>query len=90
MSQRDTLKISNVNSQRIQFHQAVQHTGGEGNQDKAESSHYPSYRRMAEADMAPSDSFRITKIRPTQFSSGFKPFRNSISGPRVTILHNAR
>ncbi|MBW0542654.1 hypothetical protein O181_082369 [Austropuccinia psidii MF-1] len=82
MSQRDTLQRSNGNSQRIQFHQSFQNTGREGKQDKAESSPYPSYRIMAEADRAYSDSFRITKSIQTQLFSGFKPFRNSISGAK--------
>ncbi|MBW0557963.1 hypothetical protein O181_097678 [Austropuccinia psidii MF-1] len=44
--------------------------------DKGESSHYPSYRRTANQDRAYSDSFRLTRSRPNQFSSGFTPFRN--------------
>ncbi|MBW0464667.1 hypothetical protein O181_004382 [Austropuccinia psidii MF-1] len=55
--------------------------GGELNQDKGESSHYPSYRRTAEPDRAYSDSFRLTRSRPTQLSSNFTPFRHQqISG----------
>ncbi|MBW0474497.1 hypothetical protein O181_014212 [Austropuccinia psidii MF-1] len=46
-----------------------------------ESSHYPSYRRTADTDRAYSDSFRLTRSRPNQLSSGFTPFRNQhISG----------
>ncbi|MBW0517001.1 hypothetical protein O181_056716 [Austropuccinia psidii MF-1] len=45
------------------------------NQDEGESSHYPSYRRTAEPDRAYSDSFRVTRGRPNQLSSGFTPFR---------------
>ncbi|MBW0498175.1 hypothetical protein O181_037890 [Austropuccinia psidii MF-1] len=55
--------------------------GGEENQDKGESSHYLSYRRTAEPDRAYSDSFRLTRIRPNQLSSGLTPFRHQqISG----------
>ncbi|MBW0542763.1 hypothetical protein O181_082478 [Austropuccinia psidii MF-1] len=39
MSQRDTLQRPYGNSQRLDSHQAVQTLGGEGNQDKGESSH---------------------------------------------------
>ncbi|MBW0533727.1 hypothetical protein O181_073442 [Austropuccinia psidii MF-1] len=56
-------------------------TRGEGNQDKGESSHYPSYRRTAEPDRAYIDSFRLTRNRPNKLSSGLISFRNKqISG----------
>ncbi|MBW0506281.1 hypothetical protein O181_045996 [Austropuccinia psidii MF-1] len=58
------------------FQKTVQASGREGNQDKGESSHYPSYRRTAEPDSKYSDSFRLTRRRPNQLSSGFTPFRN--------------
>ncbi|MBW0492524.1 hypothetical protein O181_032239 [Austropuccinia psidii MF-1] len=81
MSQRDTLQRSYGNTQRVEPQQAVQTPVGEGNQVKGKSSHYPAYRRTAEPDRAYSDSFRLTRSRPTQISSGFKPFRNhQISG----------
>ncbi|MBW0541577.1 hypothetical protein O181_081292 [Austropuccinia psidii MF-1] len=65
----------------LESHQEVQTPGGEGKQDKGESSHYPSYRRRANLDSAHSDSFRLTRRRPNQLSSGFTPFRNQqISG----------
>ncbi|MBW0528099.1 hypothetical protein O181_067814 [Austropuccinia psidii MF-1] len=65
----------------MEYHQAVQTPGGEGNQDKGQSSHYPSYRGTDEPDRAYSDSFRLTRIRPTQLSSGFTQFRHQqISG----------
>ncbi|MBW0469503.1 hypothetical protein O181_009218 [Austropuccinia psidii MF-1] len=81
MSQRDTLQRSYGNNQRMESHQAVQTPGGEGNQDKGESSHYPSYRRIAEPERAYSDSFSLTRSGQTQLSSGFKPFRHQqISG----------
>ncbi|MBW0499713.1 hypothetical protein O181_039428 [Austropuccinia psidii MF-1] len=47
-----------------------------GRQEKGESSHYPSYRRTADPDRTYSDSFRLTRSRPNQLSSGFTPFRN--------------
>ncbi|MBW0470299.1 hypothetical protein O181_010014 [Austropuccinia psidii MF-1] len=76
LSQRDRLQRPYGNKQRFYSHQAVQTAGGEG-----ESSHYPSYRRTAEPDRAYSDSFRLTRRRPNQISSGFTPFRNQqISG----------
>ncbi|MBW0465681.1 hypothetical protein O181_005396 [Austropuccinia psidii MF-1] len=81
LSQRDRLQIPYGNNQRLESHQAVQTPGGEGKQDKGESSHYPSYRRTAYPDRAYSDSFRLTRSRPNKFSSGFTPFRNQqISG----------
>ncbi|MBW0461386.1 hypothetical protein O181_001101 [Austropuccinia psidii MF-1] len=81
MSQRDTLKRSYGSYQRIESHQAVQTPGGKGNHDKGESSHHPSCRRTAEPDRAYSDSFRLTRSRPPQLSSGFKPFMHQqISG----------
>ncbi|MBW0527925.1 hypothetical protein O181_067640 [Austropuccinia psidii MF-1] len=46
MSQRDKLQKPYGNHQRLESHQAVQTPGGEGNQDKGESSHYPSYRKL--------------------------------------------
>ncbi|MBW0468160.1 hypothetical protein O181_007875 [Austropuccinia psidii MF-1] len=65
----------------MESQQAVQTPGGEGNQDKGKSSHYPSYRRKIEPDRAYSDSFRLTRSRPTQLSSGFTPFKEQqISG----------
>ncbi|MBW0547901.1 hypothetical protein O181_087616 [Austropuccinia psidii MF-1] len=76
MSQRDRLKRPYGNHQRLESHQAVQTPAGEGKQHKGESSHYPSYRRTAYPD-----SFRLTRSRPNQLSSGFTPFRNQqISG----------
>ncbi|MBW0528017.1 hypothetical protein O181_067732 [Austropuccinia psidii MF-1] len=81
MSQRDILQRSYGNYQWFESHQAVQTPGGEGKQDKGETSHYPTYRRTADQDRAYSDSFRLTRSRPNQLSSGFTPFRNQqISG----------
>ncbi|MBW0469645.1 hypothetical protein O181_009360 [Austropuccinia psidii MF-1] len=81
ISQRDILQRPYGYHQRMESHQEVQTPVGEGNQDKGESSHYPSYRRTAEPERAYSDSFRLTKSRPTQCSSGFTPFRHQqISG----------
>ncbi|MBW0500163.1 hypothetical protein O181_039878 [Austropuccinia psidii MF-1] len=60
---------------------AVQTPGGEGKQDKGESSHYRSYRRTTDPYRAHLDSFRLTRRRPNQLSSGFTPFRNQqVSG----------
>ncbi|MBW0513201.1 hypothetical protein O181_052916 [Austropuccinia psidii MF-1] len=56
--------------------EAVQTSGGEGKQDKGESSHYPSYRRAADPDREHSHSIRLIRSRPNQLSSGFTPFRN--------------
>ncbi|MBW0485018.1 hypothetical protein O181_024733 [Austropuccinia psidii MF-1] len=48
---------------------------------KGESSHYPRYRRTTDPDRKYSDSFRLTRSRPNQLSSGFTPLRNQqISG----------
>ncbi|MBW0478875.1 hypothetical protein O181_018590 [Austropuccinia psidii MF-1] len=81
LSQRDILQGHYGNHQRLKSSQAVQTPGGKGNQDKGESSHYPNYRRTADPDRAYSDSFRLTRSRPNQLSSGFTPFRNQqISG----------
>ncbi|MBW0489856.1 hypothetical protein O181_029571 [Austropuccinia psidii MF-1] len=81
MSQIDTLQRPYGNHQRMEFHQAVQTPRGEGNQDKGESSHYPSYRRTAEPEREYSDSFRLTRSRQTQLSSCFTQLRHQqISG----------
>ncbi|MBW0552836.1 hypothetical protein O181_092551 [Austropuccinia psidii MF-1] len=64
---------------RLESHQEVQTPGGEGKQDKGESRHYPSFRRAADPDREYSDSFRLTRSRPNQLSSGFTPFRNQQS-----------
>ncbi|MBW0469119.1 hypothetical protein O181_008834 [Austropuccinia psidii MF-1] len=59
----------------------VQNPGGEAKQDKGESSHYKRYRRTTDPDRAYSNSFRLTRSRPKQLSSGFTPFRDQqISG----------
>ncbi|MBW0548964.1 hypothetical protein O181_088679, partial [Austropuccinia psidii MF-1] len=81
LSQRDRIQKPYYNHQRLESHQAVQTPGGEGKQDKGESSHYPSYRRTTDPDRAYSDSFRLTSGMPNKLSSGFTPFRNQhISG----------
>ncbi|MBW0557354.1 hypothetical protein O181_097069 [Austropuccinia psidii MF-1] len=81
LSQRDRLQRTYGNHQGVEFYQAVQTPGGKGTEDKGESSHYPSYRRTDNPDRAYSDSFRLTRSRPNQLSSGFRPFRNQqISG----------
>ncbi|MBW0493385.1 hypothetical protein O181_033100 [Austropuccinia psidii MF-1] len=81
LSQRDRLQRPYDNHKRLKSHQAVQTSGGEGKQDKGESSHYPSYRRTSDLDRAHSNSFRLTRSRPNQLSSGFPPLRNKqVSG----------
>ncbi|MBW0464611.1 hypothetical protein O181_004326 [Austropuccinia psidii MF-1] len=81
LSQRDILQRPYGNHQRIESYQEVQTPGGEGKQDKGESSHYLSYRRTADPDRAYSESFRLTRSRPNQLSSGFTPFKKQqISG----------
>ncbi|MBW0478057.1 hypothetical protein O181_017772 [Austropuccinia psidii MF-1] len=65
---------------KFQSYKEVQTPEGEGKQDKGESSHYPSHRRTADPDRAYSDSFRLTRSRPNQLSSGFIPFRNQQIG----------
>ncbi|MBW0561374.1 hypothetical protein O181_101089, partial [Austropuccinia psidii MF-1] len=76
LSQRTRLQGSYGNHQRLESYQAVQTPGGKGKQDKGESSHYPSYRRTVTPDRASSGSFRLTRSRPNQLSSGFTPLRN--------------
>ncbi|MBW0469112.1 hypothetical protein O181_008827 [Austropuccinia psidii MF-1] len=81
ISQIDILQRSYSNHQRMESQQEVQTPGGDGNQDKGKSSHYPSYRRKTEPERSYSDSFRLTRSRPTQLPSGFTPFRKqNISG----------
>ncbi|MBW0539379.1 hypothetical protein O181_079094 [Austropuccinia psidii MF-1] len=81
MSQRYTLQRSYGHHKRMESQKEVQTPGGEENQDKGKSSHYPSYRRTTAPDRAYSYSFRLTRSKPTQLSSGFKPFRyQQISG----------
>ncbi|MBW0475240.1 hypothetical protein O181_014955 [Austropuccinia psidii MF-1] len=81
LSQRNILQRPYGNHQTLQSQQEVQTSGGEGKQDKGESSHYPSYRRTTDPDREYSDSFRLTRIRPNNLSSGFTLFRNQqISG----------
>ncbi|MBW0465589.1 hypothetical protein O181_005304 [Austropuccinia psidii MF-1] len=76
MSQIDRLGRPYGNHQRLESHQEVQASGGEGSQNKVESSHYPNYRRTADPDRAYSYSFRLTRSRPNQLSSGFTQFRH--------------
>ncbi|MBW0543201.1 hypothetical protein O181_082916 [Austropuccinia psidii MF-1] len=94
ISQRNRLQRPYVNDQRLESHLEVQTPGGENKKDKGESSHYPSYRRNADPDRTYSDSFRLTRTRPNQLSSGLTPFRNQkISGqesPFFTILGSSQ
>ncbi|MBW0503201.1 hypothetical protein O181_042916 [Austropuccinia psidii MF-1] len=87
LSQTDRFKRPYGNNQRLESHQAVQTSGGERKQDKGESSHYPSYRRATDPNRAYSDSFKLSRSRPNQLSSGFTPFRNQhISGQESTFF----
>ncbi|MBW0537382.1 hypothetical protein O181_077097 [Austropuccinia psidii MF-1] len=87
LSQRDRLQRPYDNHQRLESHQEAQTSGGEGKQDKGESSHDPGYRRTANQDRAHSDSFRITRNSSNKISSGFTPFRNQqISGQESPIF----
>ncbi|MBW0558386.1 hypothetical protein O181_098101 [Austropuccinia psidii MF-1] len=87
LAQRDRLQGPYGNHQRWESYQAVQTPGGKSNQDKGESSHYPSYRRTADPDRAYSESLRLTRSRPNQLSSGFIPFRNQqISGQESPLF----
>ncbi|MBW0472981.1 hypothetical protein O181_012696 [Austropuccinia psidii MF-1] len=47
ISQRDKLERPYGDNQKLESHEAVQNPGGEGNMDKGESIHYPSYGRTA-------------------------------------------
>ncbi|MBW0504826.1 hypothetical protein O181_044541 [Austropuccinia psidii MF-1] len=81
ISQRDRLQRPYGNHQRLAPLQEAKNPGGEANQDKGESSHYPSYRRTADSDREYPDSFRRTRSRLNQLFSSFIPFRNKqISG----------
>ncbi|MBW0516811.1 hypothetical protein O181_056526 [Austropuccinia psidii MF-1] len=80
---RDRLQRPYGNDQTLKSHQKAQTSGGEGNQDNRESSHYPSYRRTADRNREYSDSFRLTRGRPKQLSSSFTPLGNQqISGQK--------
>ncbi|MBW0553515.1 hypothetical protein O181_093230 [Austropuccinia psidii MF-1] len=63
--------------------------GRERSQDKGETSHIPGYRGEMEPKRAYSGSFRLTRSRPTQLSSGFTQLRvQKVSGqesPYFTI-----
>ncbi|MBW0479715.1 hypothetical protein O181_019430 [Austropuccinia psidii MF-1] len=72
LSQRDRLQRPYGNHQRLETHQEVQTPGGEGKQDKGESSHYPSYKRTTDPDKEYSDSFRLTRSRPNKLSRSFQ------------------
>ncbi|MBW0568547.1 hypothetical protein O181_108262 [Austropuccinia psidii MF-1] len=81
ISQRDRLQRPYGNHPWLEYNQKVQTPGGEGKQDNGESSHYPSYIRTTDPVREYSDSFRLTRSRPNQLSSGFTAFRNQqISG----------
>ncbi|MBW0460701.1 hypothetical protein O181_000416 [Austropuccinia psidii MF-1] len=68
MSQSDTLQSPYGNHQRSESQQGFQTPGGEGSQDKGESSHYPIHRRTIEPYIAYSNSFRLKRTKPTRLS----------------------
>ncbi|MBW0531214.1 hypothetical protein O181_070929 [Austropuccinia psidii MF-1] len=71
----------------MESQQEVQTPGGEGNQDKGNSIHYPSYRRTTEPERAYSDSLRLKSSKQTQLSGGFTPFgRQQISGQELPFF----
>ncbi|MBW0498415.1 hypothetical protein O181_038130 [Austropuccinia psidii MF-1] len=87
LSQKDRLQRPDGNHQRLESYQAVEAPGGKGTEDKGESSHYPSYRKTVNPDRAYSDSFRLTRRRPNQLSSGFTPFKKQkISGQELPFF----
>ncbi|MBW0474828.1 hypothetical protein O181_014543 [Austropuccinia psidii MF-1] len=90
LSQKDTIKRSYGNHQRMKYQQEVLTHGGKGSHYKGELSHYPSYRKETEPERAYSHSPRLTSSRPTQPSSGFTPFREQQISAQVPILHNGR
>ncbi|MBW0508448.1 hypothetical protein O181_048163 [Austropuccinia psidii MF-1] len=69
--QRNRLQRPYGNPQRLEPNQAVQTPGGEANQDKGESSHYPSYTRTADPHREYPDSLRLTRSRPNKLYSSF-------------------
>ncbi|MBW0486867.1 hypothetical protein O181_026582 [Austropuccinia psidii MF-1] len=85
MSQRDRLQSPYDNHQILESHHAVQTPGGEGKQDKGESSHYPSYRRRTYPYSEYSDSFRLTRRRPNQLSSSFQE-KTRIQGQKQDLF----
>ncbi|MBW0564359.1 hypothetical protein O181_104074 [Austropuccinia psidii MF-1] len=90
LSQKDRLQRPYGNHQRLESHQEVQTPGGEGKQDKGESSHYLSYRGTSDPDGEYSDSFRLTRRRPNKLSSGFTPFRNQQIGSQESPFFTIR
>ncbi|MBW0468268.1 hypothetical protein O181_007983 [Austropuccinia psidii MF-1] len=73
ISQIDIFQGRYGNQQRLESHQEVQIVRGTGSQDKGESGQNTGYRKEMEPERVNSESFRITRSRPTKFSSGFKP-----------------
>ncbi|MBW0533300.1 hypothetical protein O181_073015 [Austropuccinia psidii MF-1] len=68
---RDIIQIFHGNNKRMEFQEAVLTPGGNCREDKGESSQYPRHRRMTESDREYSDSFRLTRSKPTRLPSGF-------------------
>ncbi|MBW0482839.1 hypothetical protein O181_022554 [Austropuccinia psidii MF-1] len=63
LSERDRLQRPYCNHQRLESHQALQTPGGEGKQDKGESSHYSSYRRTSDPDRKVPGEGKDTKAK---------------------------
>ncbi|MBW0473157.1 hypothetical protein O181_012872 [Austropuccinia psidii MF-1] len=74
--QRDRLQRPYDNHQGLESYQAAQTPGGKGTEDKGESSHYPSYRRIRE------NQATIHAIEEQLTQTG--------NTQRVTILHHHR
>ncbi|MBW0567971.1 hypothetical protein O181_107686 [Austropuccinia psidii MF-1] len=85
LSQRDRLQRPYGNHQRLESHQEVQTPGGEGKQNKGESSHYTSYRRTADIEREYSDSFRLTRSRPNHLSRSFQE-KTRTQGPKQDLF----
>ncbi|MBW0462097.1 hypothetical protein O181_001812 [Austropuccinia psidii MF-1] len=91
ISQRKISQRPYGNHQRLDSQQPVQTLRREGKQEKEEPSHNQGYRRAMDPEREYSDSFRLTRSRQAQLSSGFTPLRfQKNSGQEVTILQNSR
>ncbi|MBW0473620.1 hypothetical protein O181_013335 [Austropuccinia psidii MF-1] len=93
LSQGDRLQRPYGNNQRLESHQAVQTLGGEGKQDKGESSHYPSYRRTT--DPGPRRGILRFHKAHKEWKKPALQWLHTIQEPtdqcpRVTILYNPR
>ncbi|MBW0576795.1 hypothetical protein O181_116510 [Austropuccinia psidii MF-1] len=87
MSLRNTLQRPYGNQKRLEPYQTVHTPGGEGKQYKGGSSHFPGYKGTADPERAYSYSFRITRSRPNQLSSGLTTLSHQrISGPELAFF----